>query len=411
VPDNELVVALDVGTTKICALVAEIDPLGGIHLLGVGQSASAGLRKGIVIDIVTAGANIREAIEAASRVTGIQISSVVVGVTGQHVSCMNVQGAASITHLNKEITEHDVYRVMESARTVSVPAGREVIHLLPRGFAVDGQSGVWQPVGMSGQRLEVETHVITGQSSFLQNVAKSVEQAGLLVETMVLEPIATSEAVLSDSEKELGAVVVDIGGGTTDIAVVIEGAVAYSAVIPVGGNHVTNDLAVGLKTGRAEAERLKKDYGCALASLVADDDLLAIGTVDGSESRSMSRRAIADVIEPRMQELLGLVKQELAKSGFEERLSSAVLSGGGSLLHGTPELAETILALPTRIGRPRRLAKDGAEIDSPVYATAVGLLYFGAARQARVRQEHSTGNFLQNAWEQLRGFFARLVGG
>ena len=410
-PENEIVVALDVGTTKICAVVGDLDSTGALRLLGMGQSVSEGLRKGVVVDIDAASRNIRSAIDAASRSTGIQINSVVVGVTGEHVSSMASRGATAITHVNREINEHDVQKVMDLARAVSVPAGREIIHVLPRGFTVDGQSGIKQPIGMSGCRLEVETHVIMGASSFLQNVLKSVERAGLLVDQVVLEPVATSEAVLTQAEKELGAVVADIGGGTTDLAVVVDGSVAHSAVIPVGGNHVTNDIAVGLKTSRDEAERLKKEYGCALASMVSDNDLIEVFNLEGDDTRPVMRRAIADIIEPRMQALYTLIRKQLQQHGYQDTLTGLILSGGGSLLSGAPELAHDVLGLPVRIGRPRQLLGQEPALNSPVFATAVGLLVFGAARQVRQRHEESTPAFLQSAWEQFRQWVLRMFGG
>ncbi|HET6382442.1 MAG TPA: cell division protein FtsA [Armatimonadota bacterium] len=406
---NQIIVALDVGTTKICAIVGDLDSDGNIRVLGMGQSPSEGLRKGVVVDLDATTRDIRAAVTAASGATGVEINSSVVGVTGEHVSSMNSRAVTSITHANREISEHDVQKVLENARSTPVPSGREVIHVLPRGFSVDGQEGVRRPVGMSGCRLEVDTHVITGSSSFLQNVLKCVEHAGLTVDSMVLEPVASCEAVLTPAEKELGVVMIDIGGGTTDVAVVIDGAIAHTSVIPVGGNHVTNDLTVGLKTSRTEAERLKIECGCALASLVAVNDLLNVPSVEGGATRPMTRQAVADIIEPRMQELYHLVREELRRHGFQDTLTSAVLTGGGSLLHGAPELAQEILELPTRVGRPRNLG--ALELESPVYATGIGLLYFAAARQARERQEVSPQHFLARAFDQLRGWFSRLFAG
>ena len=410
-PENEIIVGLDVGTTKICALVGEVDASGGVQILGVGQSVSEGLRKGVVIDLDAAHRNIRSAVDEASRATGVEINAVVVGVTGEHVTSVTSRGTVTITHASREITEADVNRALDNARSVTVPVGREIIHILPRGFVVDGQDGVRQPVGMSGGKLEVEAHVVTGSSSFIQNVLKSVTLAGLHVDSVVLEPIATSEAVLSDAEKEMGVIVADIGGGTTDLAVVINGSIIHSAVIPVGGNHVTGDLAVGLKTTRDEAERLKKDFGCALVSMVSDNDLVEVRTLDGDRSRSVLRVALADIIEPRMQELFHLIRDDLGRHGYQHALSSLVLSGGGSLLHGAPELAHAVLGLPTRIGRPRNLVGQVEGIDSPIFATAVGLLYFGAARQVRVKEQTSTRRFLGSALEQLRQWLLRFFGG
>jgi cell division protein FtsA len=324
---------------------------------------------------------------------------------------MTSRGTTAIIHSNQEITEHDVHRVMEMARSIPIPAGREIIHILPRGFQVDGQSGVRQPVGMSGCKLEVEAHVVMGATSFLQNVTKSVEHAGLTVESLVLEPVASAEAVLTEAEKEVGVALVDIGGGTTDVAIVVDGTVARSAIIPIGGNHVTSDLSMGLKIPRDEAERLKRDYGCALVSMVTDDELIPVESPGSDRYRATSRKAIADIIEPRMQELYSLIKDELQKSGCEYSVTQLVLTGGGSLLHGAPELAETMLDRPTRIGRPRNALGQSDALDSPIFATGVGLLYFGAARRFRRRKEASTQSFLSSAWEHLVGLIARLFGG
>ncbi|MDQ2731165.1 MAG: cell division protein FtsA, partial [Armatimonadota bacterium] len=316
-----------------------------------------------------------------------------------------------IPHATREITEQNVQRVMEMARPAQIPVDREIIHILPRGFAVDGQGGVRQPVGMSGARLDVETHVITGGSPFLKNVLKSVQQAGLQVDTIVLEPVATSEAVLTEEEKEVGVVVADIGGGTTDVAVVVDGAIAHSSVIPVGGNHVTSDLAVGLKTSRAEAERLKKEYGCALVSMVTGDELVEMSTLEGENKRPILRRALAEIIEPRMQEIYTIIRDDLKQHGFQHSLSGIVLSGGGSLLHGATELAQETLLLPARIGRPRDVDGQAESLDSPIYATAVGLLYFGAARRYREKHYANTQGPIANAWGQLRHWLLRIFGG
>lgn len=410
-PENEIVAAVDVGTTKICTVVGDVDSSGVVRILGMGQAPSEGLRKGVVVDIESASRNIRASVDEAARITGVQINQVVVGVTGEHISSVTGRGATTITHANREITEQDVHRVMEMARPAQIAADREIIHVLPRGFAVDGQGGVRQPVGMSGTRLDVETHVITGASAFLQNVLKSVQQAGLQVDTIVLEPVATSEAVLTEEEKEVGVVVADIGGGTTDVAVVVDGAIAHSSVIPVGGNHVTSDLAVGLKTSRAEAERLKKEYGCALVSMATDNELVEMSTLEGENKRPILRRALADIIEPRMQEIFTIIRDDLKQHGFQHSLSGIVLSGGGSLLHGAPELAQETLLLPARIGRPRDVNGKGESLDSPIYATAVGLLYFGAARRYREKHYAHTQGFLANAWGQLRHWLLRIFGG
>jgi len=407
--DNQVVVALDIGTTKICAVVGDVDGKGQVQILGVGQSPSQGIRKGVVVDIAAASQSIRAAVESASQSTGVEIGSVVVGVTGDHIEANNTRGVATITHGSREITEQDVQKALESARYTPATAGREVLHVLPRAYTVDGQSGVRHPVGMSGCRLEVETHVVTGATSFLQNVYKAVEGAGLVVELLVLEPLATCEAVLSAGEQEIGALVADIGGGTTDVAVVQDGSVVHSFVIPVGGSHVTNDLAIGLKTSRLEAERLKLDYGCALRSLlVNEDEMLEIRDEENGGSRPITRGAIADIIEPRMQELFRLVREELTRRGYDRSLTTAALSGGGSLLSGACEQAWQVLGVPTHIGRPRCVVDDKHGLRSPIYATAVGLLLYGAARHTTERRTVTTAHFMAKALEQIRLWFSRL---
>lgn len=375
--EGNLLIGIDIGTTKICAIVGEADSNNTVDVRGVGVSPSHGLRKGIVVDIEKTVGSISAAVQKAENMSGIQISRAYVGLAGTHISSLNSKGVVAISGKDRIITPSDRDRVLEAARVVVIPPDREIIHVIPREFIVDGQGGVTEPVGMAALRLEVETHIVTGAVTSIQNVVQCVHLAGIEVEEIVLEPVASSKAVLAEEEKELGVVLVDVGGGTTDVAIFMNGSIWHTHVLPVGGNHITNDIAIGHRIPILQAEQFKKEHGCALPSLVSELDLLEIRSI-GQKPKPILRRKLAEIIEPRMGEVLTLVKEEITRSGqFQLLPGGVVITGGGSQLEGLPELASQVLELPVRIGYPRHVTGLVDIIDSPLYATAVGLLLYG----------------------------------
>ncbi len=399
-------VGLDIGTTKVCTVVAEIDESGRLDILGVGNSLSGGIRKGVVIDIDSAAEAIVDSVEKARAMSGRDITRVVVGVTGEHVASLNSRGVIAITHVTREITEDDVARVQDQSRVIVLPPDREIIHAIPRAYSIDGQSGIRFPVGMSGTRLEVETHIVTGAVTFLQNVAKCVHKAGLIIEGTVLEPIAAAESVLLQDEKKLGVVIADIGGGTTDIAIFVDGDVYYSSAIPVGGSHVTHDISVGLRASHEESERVKREQAVSMTGMIGEDDTFEVLSLGGDAPRLLPRRILAEIVEPRMHELFLMVRQEILKSGYYNLLPAGiVLSGGGSQISGAAELCAQVTGMPTRIGSPRDVGGISADLRSPVYATAIGLVQYGA-RHYHQGRSMSAGNSLT---ARLQRFFARIM--
>jgi cell division protein FtsA len=411
VAKSEIVTGLDIGTTKICALVAEIAEDGELVLLSSGISASHGIRRGVVVDIEATAHAIDEAVTRAATQAGREIEAVYVGVTGEHIGSLNSSGIIPITRPDREITRDDVEKVNEQARVIVLPPDRQILHAIPRAYSVDGQGGVQQPVGMSGTRLEVQTHIVHGAVTFLQNVEKCVVKAGLEVAEAVLEPIASAEAVLLQTEKELGVCLVDIGGGTSDIAVFSGGEIFYSAVIPVGGNHVTNDVAEGLKVGQPEAERLKTQHGSAVAELVQEDEIITVQQVGRDEARKLRRRALVQIIEPRMQELFELVRDELIQAECINRIPfGLVISGGGSQLRDVGEVAQHVMGLPCRIGRPQGIRGLTEALSHPMYATAVGLVEYGARqiiadRRGPARGRSRAHHGFHKWWAKLREIF------
>lgn len=408
---RECVVGLDIGTTKVCTLVAEVEDDGKINIVGVGHAPSSGIRKGVVIDIDSAAAAIADSVEKARAMSGYDIGRVIVGVTGEHVASLNARGVIAITHASREITEDDVERVLDQSRVIVLPPDREIIHAIPRSYAIDGQNGIRFPVGMSGTRLEVETHIVTGAVTFLQNVAKCVQKAGLTIESTVLEPIATAEAVLLQDEKNLGVAIADIGGGTTDIAVFVDGDIYFSSAIPVGGNHVTRDISVGLRTSLEESERVKLADATSTVAMVGPDDLFEVTSLGNEEPRLLPRRILAEIVEPRMQELFALVRQEILKSGYFNLLPAGiVLSGGGSQLAGAADLCQTVTGMPTRVGSPRDVGGVADTLRSPIYATAIGLVQYGARQHQHSRQSERDQSLMGRFLLSFRRFFARVMG-
>ncbi|PIU57435.1 MAG: cell division protein FtsA [Deltaproteobacteria bacterium CG07_land_8_20_14_0_80_38_7] len=373
---DEYVVGLDIGTTKICAIVGEVSE-EGIDIIGIGSHPSKGLRKGVVVNIESTVSSIKSAVEEAELMAGSEISSVYAGIAGGHIKGINSHGIVAIK--NKEVVQTDVDRVIDASQAVSIPLDREVIHVIPQQFIVDEQDGVRDPIGMSGVRLEAKVHIVTGAVTSAQNIIKCCNRAGLNVNDIILQQLASSEASLSTDEKELGVVLVDIGGGTTDVAVYSNGSVMHTAVITIGGNHLTNDIAVGLRTPAHEAERIKLKYGCSTTGLVHKDETIEVPSVGGRNPRVLSRQILAEIIEPRMEEIFTLIQQEIIRSGYEDMIAAGiVLTGGTSVMEGVPELAEQIFNLPVRRGSPKGIGGLVDVVRSPMYSTGVGLVLVGS---------------------------------
>ncbi len=373
--DSEMIAGIDFGTTKICVVIGKDTP-DGLEIVGIGTQPSLGIRKGVVVNIPTTVEAIEKAVEVAELMAGCHIERAYVGIAGSHIKGFNSIGVVAIK--NKEVSQEDVDRAMDAARAVAIPLDREVLHVIPQEFTVNDQEGVKDPVGMFGVRLESRVHIVTGAVSSAQNIVKCATLAGIDVADIVLEPLASAEAVINRDEKELGVALVDIGGGTTDIAIYVRGSVVHTGVIPMGGNHITNDIAVGLRTSIQHAEAVKIQSGCAMTSLLGQEQIIEVASVGGRKPREISRSVLTKIIEPRVEEIFSLVNQELVNSGFKHLLSAgAVITGGSSLLEGAPELAEFIMDMPVRRGVPHGVGGLVDAITSPIYATAVGLLCYG----------------------------------
>ncbi|MGZ6311431.1 MAG: cell division protein FtsA, partial [Bdellovibrionota bacterium] len=373
---KDFVVGLDIGTTKICCIVGEVVEPGPnpiIDIVGIGTAPSAGLRKGVVINIESTVESITKAVEEAELMAGVEISTVYTGIAGGHIKSFNSTGIVAVK--DKEITEHDVQRVIDAAKAVAIPLDREVIHIIPQEYMINEQDGIRDPIGMSGVRLEAKVHIVTGAVSSAQNIIKCANKAGLNVAEICLEPIASAEAVLCQDEKELGVVLVDIGGGTSDIAIFKDGAIVYTGVLAIGGNHITNDIAVGLRTPQAEAEKIKIRHGHAMASMIKPDETIEVPGVGGRKPRIVSRRLLAEIIEPRVEEVFSLIQREVMKSGYQDLLSAGVvITGGATLLEGMPELAEFVFEMPVKRGLPQNIGGLRDVVNSPKFATGVGLI-------------------------------------
>lgn len=372
---EELVVGLDLGTTKICAVVGEVTS-EGIDIVGVGTFPSAGLRGGVVVNIDQTVQAIRKAVEEAELMAGCEITSVYAGVAGTHVQSLNSHGVIAIK--SREVNQADIDRVLDAAKTVALPYDRQILHVLPQQYIVDDQEGIQNPIGMSGVRLEAKVHIITGAVSAVQNIVKCCGRAGLHVQDIVLESLASSESVLDADEKQLGVALVDLGGGTSDVAVFLDHAIRYSCVVGLGGNHITSDISVGLRTSMEEAEKIKRKYGCALAEWVNPGDVIEVGSVGGQKPRQLAQSVLAQIIEARVEEMLKIVNWELMRSGYVESLHAGiVLTGGVALLPGIREVAERVFEIPVRIGVPYQFGGLGDVVKNPIYATATGLLLYG----------------------------------
>lgn len=389
---GEIVVGLDIGTTKVAAVVGEVAD-DGIDIIGIGSHPSAGLHKGVVVNIDATCASITHAIEEAEQMAGCDISTVFAGIAGGHISSFNNNGIVAVK--NREIGPEDVGRVLEQAKAVAIPLDREVIHAIPQGYVVDDQDGIRDPVGMSGVRLEARVHIVTGAVTSAQNIVKCAQRCGLNVADIVLEQIASADSVLHEDEKELGVALVDIGGGTTDLVIFVDGAVVHTSVVAVGGQHLTHDIAVGLRTPRAEAERIKQRFGCALVRLVDPDEMMEVTSVGGRPPTQQPRQMLAHIIEPRVEEIFSLVQRKILDTGYGDLLASGlVITGGTTLLEGITEAAEQVTGLPVRSGMPFGFGGMKDMVESPIFATGAGLVNYGSKfdmdRRSifKVREDH-----------------------
>ncbi len=376
---RDIVVGLDIGTTKICAMVAERDAEGSLCLRGMGLTPSVGLRKGVVINIEDTVNSISRAVREAEEAAGIEIESVFAGIAGGHIKSFNSRGMIEASQPNKEINQWDVEKAINSARAMAIPMDREILHILPQEFIVDEQKGIKNPVGMIGNRLEVSVHIVTAAVTSAQNLVKCVQQAGLEVEDIVLEPMASSLAVLVPEEKKYGAILIDMGGGTTDVVIFSNGSIRMSEVFSLGGDHVTNDIAIGLRTTTEAAEKIKKTSGCALREMAASDEIIKVPSLNNEQINHISRQTLAEIIEARIEEILGLINMEISKVKLIEPMAGGIiLTGGSSLLTGMVESARRIFGSPVRIGRPNAALKGlDAMTDTPIFSTAAGLCLYG----------------------------------
>jgi len=389
---EDIVVGLDIGTTKICAVVGEVSD-DGISIIGIGTHPSIGLRKGVVVNIETTVESIKKAVEEAELMAGCEISSVYTGIAGGHITGFNSRGIVAIK--GSEITPQDVERVIDAARAVAIPMDREVIHVLPQEYIVDEQPGIQNPVGMAGVRLEAKIHIVTGAVTSAHNIVKCANRAGLDVCDIVLESLASGEAVLSEGEKQLGTALLDLGGGTTDLAIFSGKNIKHTFVLALGGDNLTNDIAIGLRCPHPEAERIKKRYGNCVSKNIQADEAIEVPGVSGREARKLPRQILGEILEPRMEEIFSLVNREIYRAGMENMVASGmVLTGGTALLEGVTEIAESIFSLPTRIGTPQGLRGLADVVNNPMYATGVGLVLYGARHQQtekkkfRIRDRH-----------------------
>ncbi len=400
--DKRMVVGLDIGTSKVVAIVGEIAGDGGIEIIGIGSHPSRGLKKGVVVNIESTVQSIQRAVEEAELMAGCQIQAVYAGIAGSHVKSLNSHGIVAIKE--REVGPGEVERVIDAAKAVAIPADQRILHVLPQEFIIDDQEGIREPIGMSGVRLEAKVHLVTGAVSAAQNIIKCVRRCGLEVDDIILEQLASSYSVLTDDEKELGVCLVDVGGGTTDIAVFTEGAIRHTAVIPIAGDQVTNDIAVALRTPTQNAEEIKVKYACALRTLTNPEETIEVPGVGDRPSRRLARQTLAEVVEPRYEELLGLVQAELRRTGFEDMCAAGVvLTGGSAKMEGVSELAEEVFHMPVRIGLPQGVSGLVDVVRNPIHATGVGLLLFS-------RQNESSGtgfvdDGVQGLWSRMKSWF------
>ena len=401
--EKNVIVGLDVGTSKVAAIVGEVHPDGALEIIGIGSHPQRGMKKGVVVNIEATMNSIRRAVEEAELMAGCNVHSVYVGISGSHVKSFNSHGIVAVR--NKEVSEADVERVIDAACAVAVPADQKILHVLPQEFAVDDQEGIQEPVGMSGVRLEAKVHIVTGGVSSAQNIRKCVNRCGLEVNKLILEQLASGYAVLTDDEKDLGVCLVDMGGGTSDIAVFSGGAIRHTAVIPVAGDQVTNDIAVALRTPTQHANTIKIKYGCALPELIQGDDAIEVPSVGERPPRRLSRHTLAEVIKPRYEELFLLIQRELRKSGFEDMLAGGiVLTGGSAKMEGVIELAEEVFHVPVRLGLPQNVVGLSDVVKNSIHATGTGLLVFGQRSLTKFEAEPEIAG-VGHVWARMKGWF------
>ena len=415
--DSELIVGLDIGTTKVCAAVGEVSQDGTVKIVGAGECESKGLRKGMVVNIEDTVRSIRQAVAEAGQFAGCEIGSVYVGIAGGHIMGLNSHGVIAIQ--GNEVTRDDMNRVLDAARAVAIPSDREVLHTLPQEYIVDGQRGIADPLGMCGVRLEVNVHIVTGAASSAQNIVRSCNRAGLEVIDIALESLASAKAILTDEEREIGVALVDVGGGTCDVAIFENNAIMHTAVVPLGGATLTNDIAFGLRTATKNAENIKVKYGCALRDLVQENEIIEVPSVGGRPPQRLSRQVLADICEPRMEEIFEYVNKTLVASGCKERIrAGVVLTGGASLIEGCDQLASQVFGMPTRVGYPLNVGGLADVVNNPKYATAVGLLHYGAEQEARRSEDGYSGRPISRAdaegedapvLPQKGGLFTRIL--
>jgi len=378
VSKEDLITGLDLGTTKISAIIAEVNEKSEINVVGVGTTPSYGLRRGVVVNLDKTVQGIRQAVGEAELMAGVKVNNVVVGIAGDHIKSFNSRGVIAVSRTEEGISNEDIKRVIEQAKAVTIPMDRKIIHVLPQDYTVDDQTGIKEPVGMAGVRLEAEVHVVTAAITAIQNIVKSIERANLAIRNIVLQPYASSFAVLDEEEKELGVCLLDVGGGTTDFSIFFEGSIRHTSVVGLGGVNITNDIAIGLRTPRAQAEEIKKRYGAALSSLVDTNETMEVPGVGGRKKREVSRQILASIIEPRIEEVFSLVEREIKRSGFDDRLTAGiVLTGGTAKMEGIEQLAERIFDLPVKVGIPKCIVGLTDAVSDPVHAAGIGLILYG----------------------------------
>ncbi len=407
---EKLLVGLDIGTTKICCVVGEVTATG-IDIVGIGMHPSVGLRKGVVVNIEHTVNSIKQAVEEAELMAGCEISSVYAGIAGGHIKGFNSHGVIAVK--SREIVARDIERVLEAAKAVAIPMDREVIHIIPQEYIVDDQGGIMDPLGMAGVRLEAKVHIVTGAVTSAQNIIRCAHSAGLDVCDIVLEPLASSEAVLSPEERALGVALLDFGGGTTDLAIFSQDSIKHTAVLALGGQNLTNDIAIGLRTPLKNAEEIKKNFGCCLTSMIDSDEVIEVVNVGGQTKKSMSRQILGEVLEPRVEEIFTLIKREVLRSGYESHVTAGVVvTGGSALLEGVPEVAEQVFNLPVRRGYPMEVGGLKDVVNSPMYATAVGLVLYGVKQEQnkvekffRIRQD----NIFNRVAMRMKRWFKEVI--
>lgn len=402
--ERNILVGLDIGTSKVVAMIGEVTIEGKIEIVGLGSHPSKGLKKGVVVNIDSTVASVARAIEEAELMAGCRVETVLTGIAGSHIRSFNSHGIVAIR--DQEVTALDIERVIEAAKAVAIPADQKTLHVLPQQFIIDHQEGIREPIGMSGVRLEAKVHMVTGSVSAAQNIVKCVRRCGFEVEDIILEQLASSYAVLTEDEKQLGVCMIDIGGGTTDIAVFSEGAIRHTAVIPIAGDQVTNDIAVALRTPTQSAENIKIQYACALRQLAGIDEMVEIPSGEDRAARRLSRMTLAEIVEPRFEELFTLVQAELHRNGLEEWLGSGiVITGGSARMEGVLELAEEIFRLPVRLGLPRDIYGSDEIIRNPIYSTAVGLLQYGLQNQQSNRSALTSKQSFKGLFSKMKNWF------